>query len=92
MEKEALLKQMTILDFMSVDLHLYLNTHPDDAEALKMYNDVIESAAAARSRYEEKCGPMTSFRRPGGYKWTWEDCPWPWQEEFNFSVNGEGCL
>lgn len=89
MEKDALLKQLTILDFMALDLHLYLNTHPDDAEALHMYNDVIANAEKTRCQYEEYCGPVTSYRSKGVTDWKWKCCPWPWQSNFNFALGGE---
>ena len=77
------------MDFMSLDLHLYLNTHPCDAEALKMYNEVTEHAIKARSQYESTYGPMTSFRSINTAEWDWENCPWPWQEAFNFVIDGD---
>lgn len=92
MERAALLKQLTILDFMAVDLGLYLNTHPHDAEALKMYNDVIESQCQARRQYEAQVSPLASFCSKGEHGWTWKNCPWPWQACFNYAPCGEGCL
>ena len=89
MEKDALLKQITVLDFMAVDLHLFLNTHPDDVEALNMYNDVIANADKARQCYEQQYGPLTAYRSKGWEGWTWKDCPWPWQSKFNFELRGE---
>ena len=90
MERDKLLKQLTVLDFMSLDLHLFLNTHPCDAEALKMYNEVAASAEKARCKYEEKYGPLMSYRSKGTDGWGWERCPWPWQESFNYQR--EECL
>lgn len=90
MDREALLKQITLLDFMAVDLQLYLNTHCDDAEALKMYNDVIANAKKARCQYEEHYGPLTSYRSEGCRDWKWKDCPWPWQAQYNFHLKSYG--
>ena len=84
--REALLKQITILDFMAVDLQLYLNTHPTDKDALEMYNDCIDNARAAKKVYEQQFGPLTGFRSDAPDGWTWSDEPWPWQAEFNFSM------
>ena len=88
-ERDALLRQITILDFMALDLHLFLNTHPSDAEALTMYSDCVASGKVAREKYEMEYGPLTGFRADGqkGQKnWDWIDCPWPWFTEFNFSL------
>ena len=86
LERDALLKQITILDFMALDLHLYLNTHPSDEEALTMYNDCITSGKVAREKYEMHYGPLTAFRSDGQKNWNWIDCPWPWHTDFNFSL------
>jgi len=85
MDREKLLKQITILDFMAADLHLYLNTHPNDAEALEMFNDTATHGAQVRKDYEEHFGPLVSYRTPDAQGWRWSDCPWPWQKDFNFS-------
>ena len=84
MERDKLLKKITIMDFMATDLQLYLNTHPNDADALAMYNDVVGQSAALRREYEERFGPLVSYRSANPAGWRWSDCPWPWQEEFNF--------
>ena len=89
-EREALLKQITILDFMAVDLQLYLNTHPQDTEALDMYNECTQNARTAKQRYEQQFGPLTGFRSEGQSGWTWMDEPWPWQAAFNFSLTEGG--
>jgi spore coat protein JB len=83
MDRDVLLKQVTVLGFMALDLHLYLNTHPHDKEALTMYNDVIANERKARLHYEEVCGPL-SFGNEAAHEWSWPRCPWPWQESFNY--------
>jgi spore coat protein JB len=85
-EREALLRQITILDFTTVDLQLYLNTHPQDKEALEMYNSAAQESQAAKNIYEQQFGPLTGFRSEGGTSWSWINEPWPWQEEYNFSL------
>ena len=91
LNREALLKQLTMLDFTAVDLQLYLNTHPTDSQALEMYNDCVTASQAVRERYESEFGPLTGFRSEGQTSgdgcWAWNDCPWPWQAAFNFSMN-----
>ena len=86
MDREELLKQITILDFMATDLHLFLNTHPDDAEALKVFNETVAQSKQARKEYEHHFGPLTSYRSAdtAGKGWRWNNCPWPWERDFNF--------
>lgn len=93
MEREALLKNLMELDFIAVDLGLYLNTHPADGEAIQAYNQVISAADAVRTKYEENFGPMCSFRSYAAdtEAWQWENAPWPWQADANFSLAGKEC-
>ena len=86
MNRDELLKQVTVLNFMALDLHLYLNTHPHDAEALAMYNDVVANGAKARCQYTDTYGPL-SFGDKGAAGWPWADECWPWHSGFNFPMN-----
>ena len=90
MMRDELLKQLTVLDFMAVDLQLYLDTHPQDMEALEKYNQTVMQADALRAKYEDKYGPLFSFRSIGGNKYRWTDNPWPWEKDFNFNMSEEG--
>lgn len=89
MNRDSLLKQLTVLDFAAVDLQLYLDTHPDDAEALKQYNDTIIQADALRAEYEKRFGPLFSFRSYEYEQFNWPDNPWPWENKFNFRMSEE---
>jgi spore coat protein JB len=91
MDRDELLRRLTSLDFMLVDLGLFLDTHPCDEEALERYNAILAEANRLRAQYEEQYGPLYSFRsfnRPG---WEWYKDPWPWQCPFNFELPEEGC-
>ena len=61
MNQEELLKSLMELDFIAVDLGLFLNTHPDDSDAIAAYNQVITAADTVRMKYEETFGPLCSF-------------------------------
>ena len=87
MDRKALLNQVTVLDFMATDLQLYLNTHPQDRAALKMYNDTLSRAQAARRQYEQHFGPLVGARSASSpNRWNWSDTPWPWQADFNYEL------
>ena len=49
------------LSFACVDLNLYLDTHPDDANAVNMYNSFSKQLNEAIRNYECKYGPLTNF-------------------------------
>ena len=50
MNQEELLKSLMELDFIAVDLGLFLNTHPDDSDAIAAYNHVITEIGRASCR------------------------------------------
>jgi len=87
MNKHDVEKDLTILDFLATDLHLYLNTHPNDMAALAEYNKVVALAAKAREKYEEHFGPLYSFRSSADkHKWNWLSEFSPWEKEANWIV------
>ena len=84
MTREELLAELMQLDFMAVDIALYLNTHPDDTVTIAEYNKVIRAADVVREKYETMYGPLCSFRSVSGNdSFNWTDDPWPWQRAFN---------
>jgi len=89
-----LLDTITKLDFMALDLQLYLNTNPSDQNAIEMYNSCIAGSQAAREKYEANYGPLTAFRSEGATcdqtgQWAWNSGPWPWQAEFFTDMEGK---
>jgi spore coat protein JB len=84
-----LLEKLTELDFMAVDLQLYLDTHPYDKKALEKYNETVKEANVARVTFEKFYGPLFSFRSEAGNEFRWIDEPWPWQYEMNFEMMRE---
>jgi spore coat protein JB len=88
MNRDELLRRLSALDFYAIDLHLYLNTHPDDRDALNKYNAVVAEAQELRREYENMCG-MLLMGQPSKYPWQWIENPWPWQYQFNFTLAGD---
>lgn len=87
MNRDELLKRLTTLDFLAVDLQLFLNTHPDDKEAIAKYNSVIKEADSIRAILEKTDGPIYSFRSfSNDNKFNWVNEPWPWNKDFNFDI------
>ena len=62
MNRDCMLKRLTVLDFLAVDLQLYLDSHPDDENAITKYNSVVDEADGLREQYENLYGPLFSFR------------------------------
>lgn len=92
MNRDEILNALTSLDFMSLDMALYLDTHPLDEDAILIYNDTLKQACIAREIYEENFGPICSFRSPSSSThFGWIDEPNPYETCFNYSLKGDDC-
>ena len=75
-----LLEEMQAIDFVIVELNLYLDTHPDDFDANKQFNEMTEQSMKLKIQYEQKFGPLMNFGRSySNFPFNWVDTPWPWQ-------------
>ena len=75
-----MLEELQAVDFACVELNLYLDTHPDDLEAIKQYNTLTKKAKELRQAFEERFGPLMHFGHSYSvHPWAWIDSPWPWQ-------------
>lgn len=89
MNRDEMLKKLTALDFYVIDLHLYLNTHPTDRDAILKYNAVVKEANALRQEYQEQFGMLMAGSTASKCPWQWIEEPWPWQYQFNFDLAGD---
>ena len=75
-----LLEEIQAIDFVIVELNLYLDTHPDDFDAIQQFNDMTEQSMKLKIQYEQEFGPLMNFGRSySNYPFSWVDTPWPWQ-------------
>lgn len=86
LNKKELLSQITAVDFLIIDLHLYLNTHPMDREALAKYNALVTQAQGLKQTYERHFGMLSSTDSLSPFPWQWICDPWPWEYAANFSL------
>lgn len=72
------LTELQALEFVVLELGLYLNTHPDDTEAFTLFKQYTAMEKAAKAAYESKFGPLTKSAAGSfeGYRWLQD--PWPW--------------
>lgn len=74
------LRQLQALDFVLVELNLYLDTHPGDANAIEQYNQFTQQRWQVANDFEARYGPLMNFGHSySGFPWQWNDTPWPWQ-------------
>ena len=73
------LSELMALDFAVKELNLYLDTHPQDQEALSLYASYIKLAKEGREKYTAKYGPLDSAELVLEDGYTWLNDPWPWE-------------
>lgn len=82
-ERLSMLKEIQELDFVLVDLNLFLDTHPEDQAARRDFHATLEKSREARRRYEEIYGPLTvTGHTAPRHRWLWIESPWPWETEY----------
>ena len=78
MTKCELLKKISEYQFVAVELHLYLDTHPCDADARSDYLYYSTKLCELIEAYEAQYGPLMNF----GHSPTEIGCyvcsEWPW--------------
>ncbi|HZG60311.1 MAG TPA: spore coat protein CotJB [Anoxybacillus sp.] len=79
-EYYELLEQLQTVDFALIDLTLYLDTHPDDYQAIQQFNQLAQKRKQLKKQYETSYGPLQQYGNSySNYPWNWDDAPWPWQ-------------
>lgn len=79
-ERARLLKRIAAIDFAMLELHLFMDSHPNDKEAAAKLDDYKVKSRALRKEFEEKYGPLMSNQMDAN-RWAWISNPWPWDNE-----------
>ena len=78
--------ELQVMAFAIQELALYLDTHPEDREALELYRSYQKMYHSAATEYGEMCGPLNHGMPTSSQKYNWLDDPWPWE----YAGNKEG--
>lgn len=80
-EQEKLLHDIGILDFVVIELTMYLDTHSNDRNAMEYFNHYNRMSNQAKKEYSEKFGPLTvaQIDTSGCNGWDWATLPMPWE-------------
>ncbi|GMA59774.1 spore coat protein CotJB [Alicyclobacillus fastidiosus] len=75
------LHELQAVDFVLVELSLYLDTHGDDTQALAQFQQFQKRKHNLVAQFESSFGPLYEYGgSPTDPKhWEWADPPWPWQ-------------
>lgn len=82
MKKDTMRNQLQMLDFALQEAMLFLNSHPDDKQAMAYYQSIQKQRNEVAAQYEACFGPLTS-RSNQGNTWEYIQGPWPWEGEEN---------
>lgn len=80
-DKNKLRHYIDVVSFVVDDTKLFLDTHPDDAEALEHFDNYNNARNRAMQEYASHFGPMTISTASGDKGWQWAMQPWPWEME-----------
>ncbi|MDO5145510.1 MAG: spore coat protein CotJB [Eubacteriales bacterium] len=83
MERKNLLFYIDAVSFAALDISLYLDSHPEDEEALHYFRHYSQAKQQALHEYALRFGPLTldSVSANCGDFWKWAKQPWPWEME-----------
>lgn len=77
----SMLQKVQEMEFVALELNLYLDTHPCDEDALNDFICAAELLKTYKQDYEKAYGPLLNYgfgEYPTGY-WAWAEGPWPWE-------------
>ncbi len=75
-ERAKLMRMLSAAQFALWEMHMYLDTHPFDKEAIALFKKHEMRYAELKKAYEEEYGPLTI--RGEGMPVKWLENPWPW--------------
>ncbi len=81
--KSELLREIQISTFEAVETNLFLDTHPNNQEAIAALKNYEAKRESAIEEYESVYGPILAYGantdNSKGYAWVLE--PFPWETE-----------
>lgn len=77
------LTELQALEFVLLELGLYLDTHPDDKEAYSLFRQYSAMERTAKVAYEKTHGPILQADADNESEYSWLKDPWPWNYERN---------
>lgn len=78
-DRRKLLMFITEVSFAIDDSVLYLDTHPEDKDALEYYETYKKLRKQALAEYTKLYGPLLNEDVNSCNYWAWVKDPWPWE-------------
>ena len=80
------ISELQTLGFAIQELALYLDTHRDDLEALRVYQEYQKLYNHCREEFLKNNGPLNHFQEENSDQYNWLNDPWPWEYAINKEV------
>ena len=80
------ISELQTLGFAIQELALYLDTHRDDMEALRVYQEYQKLYNHCREEFLKNNGPLNHFQEENSNQYNWLNDPWPWEYARNKEV------
>lgn len=77
--KEQLLRDIGIVDFVLIELGLYLDTHPMDRNAMEYFNHYSRIKYQMEKEFSIKYYPLRMDMAESNKEWRWGAAPLPWE-------------
>jgi len=78
-KRKELFSWINKVSFMAYDMALYLDTHPDDQQALAFFQKYEQMRRQALASYAAQFGPLTLDSVNNEEHWHWATQPQPWE-------------
>lgn len=81
-EQERLRRQIAAHSFSAWELHIFLDTHPNNCEAARKLAECRQKVRELTEKYEQAYGPIHETSANTS-RWAWITDPWPWETGAN---------
>ncbi len=80
-QKQKALRKVQQYEFVVVELNEYLDTHPEDMQAVREMEKYVKLAKDAHDAYVKQygCPLWVEEATAENGKWNWVSDPWPWE-------------
>lgn len=77
--RDILMRKIMEADFALNEMILFLDTHPQDEEALNLYHKYADKSRELKTEYNKNFGPLTPAENLSQNNWEWVHGSWPWE-------------
>ena len=79
MRDSNLLRKIQELSFAKVETEHYLDTHPDNRNAMEYYRNILSELDELMTKYQNENSAIYPEAAASESSWTWCMGVWPWQ-------------